>query len=318
MADSNKTPVTPDAGKGAGAPENSGGNSVFRLPKFFTHNPDNASADNRAPESVAHKSDAHKSLDTIQAQVQPDVAASATATPVAAPAATSPSKSGVIAAELAEMRDEIERLTEQVTQVNERESSLERVFDTLHAELSDYKNDFLYEHLKPVVRPLLFLFDSMEQFDSEIAMTQDVAPNATPAPGTLAAFVVRENVEYFRDQLIEALQVCEVTIMEAPRGAFNSKFHKAVDVMPVEREKDGTIVRVVRSGWFLNGQLLRPAEVVVGKFRAPVKPGQTPARPGAAAQNASATNANATNANAQNATANNAANVAQKSGDKTP
>ena len=121
----------------------------------------------------------------------------------------------------------------------------------------------------------------MEQFDSEIAMTQDAAPNAAPAPGTLAAFVVRENVEYFRDQLIEALQVCEVTIMEAPRGAFNSKFHKAVDVMPVEREKDGTIVRVVRSGWFLNGQLLRPAEVVVGKFRAPGKPGQPPARPGA-------------------------------------
>ena len=268
MADSNKTPVTSDSGKqSAGAPENSGGgNSVFRLPKFFSQNPDNASAD-----SHAHHSDDDASA-TIQAQVQPDAAPTA---------ATAPSKNSVVAAELAEMRDEIERLTEQVTQVNERESSLERVFDTLHAELSDYKNDFLYEHLKPVVRPLLFLFDSMEQFDSEIAMTQDAAPNAAPAPGTLAAFVVRENVEYFRDQLIEALQVCEVTIMEAPRGAFNSKFHKAVDVMPVEREKDGTIVRVVRSGWFLNGQLLRPAEVVVGKFRAPGKPGQPPARSGA-------------------------------------
>ena len=39
--------------------------------------------------------------------------------------------------------------------------------------------------------------------------------------------------------------------------------------MAVAREQDGTIVRVVRTGWFLNGQLLRPAEVVVGKFRAP-------------------------------------------------
>ena len=194
----------------------------------------------------------------------------------AAPAPATPSKSSIVAAELAEMRDEIERLTEQVTQVNERESSLERVFDTLHAELSDYKNDFLYEHLKPVVRPLLFLFDSIEQFDSEIAMTQSAAPNAVPAPGTLAAGVVRENIEYFRDQLVEALQVCEVTVMEAPRGAFNAKFHKAVDVMSVPREQDGNIVRVVRSGWFLNGQLLRPAEVVVGKFRAPAKPADPP------------------------------------------
>ena len=294
MADSNKTPVTPQSDKasGAGAPEGSGGGaSVFRLPKFFSqsaHEPDEERAD---PTGDADQ------MPVIRAQVQPDTKAQA-ATPPAMPSAGV----GVVAAELAEMRDEIERLTEQVTQVNERESSLERVFDTLHAELSDYKNDFLYEHLKPAVRPLLFLFDSIEQFDSEVAMTQSAAPNPTPTPGTLAAFVVRENIEYFRDQLVEALQVCEVTIMEAPRGAFNSKFHKAVDVMPVEREKDGTIVRVVRSGWFLNGQLLRPAEVVVGKFRAPGKTAQPPARP----QNGQGQNASAQNAQGQN--------VAQKSG----
>ena len=210
-------------------------------------------------------------------QTQPSQAQPTTATNTGAPVLVgqigqTPSRSSIVAAELSGLRDEIERLTQQITQVNEREGSLERVFDTLHAELSDYKNDFLYEHLKPVVRPLLFLFDSIEQFDSEVAMTQDAGPNPTATPGTLAAFVVRENIAFFRDQLVEALQVCEVTIMEAPRGAFNSKFHKAVDVMPVEREKDGTIVRVVRSGWFLNGQLLRPAEVVVGKFRAPTKP----------------------------------------------
>ncbi len=279
MADSNKTPVAPtsDKERSAGASENSGASSsVFRLPKFFTQNSDSATDEGRA-----HAPKQPEQPDAVQAQVQP--ATSASAAPDAQPMSAA-SKSSIVAAELAEMRDEIERLTEQVTQVNERESSLERVFDTLHAELSDYKNDFLYEHLKPVVRPLLFLFDSIEQFDSEVAMTQNSAPNPTPTPGTLAAFVVRENVEYFRDQLVEALQVCEVTIMEAPRGAFNSKFHKAVDVMPVEREKDGTIVRVVRSGWFLNGQLLRPAEVVVGKFRAPVKPGASAGAPAPAPQ----------------------------------
>lgn len=261
MADSHKTPVVPQKGKGREIETtdnpNAGGSSasVFRLPKFFTHSADTSGEEAR-DQAVA-----------IQAQILPADAANAGSTSVVPALA----RSGMVAAELSGLRDEIERLTQQVTQVNERESSLERVFDTLHAELSDYKNDFLYEHLKPVVRPLLFLFDSIEQFDTEVAMTQDAAPNPTATPGTLAAFVVRENVEYFRDQLVEALQVCEVTIMEAPRGAFNSKFHKAVDVMPVDREKDGTIVRVVRSGWFLNGQLLRPAEVVVGKFRAPTK-----------------------------------------------
>ena len=271
MADSNKTPVTPPSGKGQGGTPSEtpvASTSVFRLPKFFTQSSDNAA--NTAEEGRA-QAPAEPAPPTILAQVQP--APEQTVEPEAGVTSTAASRSSIVAAELAEMRDEIERLTEQVTQVNERESSLERVFDTLHAELSDYKNDFLYEHLKPVVRPLLFLFDSLEQFDSEVAMTQDAAPNPTAAPGTLAAAIVRENVEYFRDQLVEALQVCEVTLMDAPRGAFNSKFHKAVDVMPVPREQDGTIVRVVRSGWFLNGQLLRPAEVVVGKFRVPGKPG---------------------------------------------
>ena len=311
MADSNKTPVTPasDQAAGAGASENSGGSSVFRLPKFFTQN-------SHAEENVDATAGADDST-AIRAQVQPATTSQSVAPAQAATAPASsgavPANAGVMAAELADMRDEIERLTEQVTQVNERESSLERVFDTLHAELSDYKNDFLYEHLKPVVRPLLFLFDSIEQFDSEVAMTQNVLPNPSPTPGTLAAFVVRENIEYFRDQLVEALQVCEVTIMEAPRGAFNSKFHKAVDVMPVEREKDGTIVRVVRSGWFLNGQLLRPAEVVVGKFRAPGKTPQPATRTNPAT--GATVNAQAGAAQTQNATQ--AQSAMPKTGGKT-
>ena len=263
MADSKITSGAPKIGAGQGQAASPAKNAaagiardeapaIFRLPKFFSQSAEPAVATPPAPEPAL-------------ADPNADVASSG--------ASAAPSRSSVVGAELAAMREEIERLTEQITQVNERESSLERVFDTLHAELSDYKNDFLYEHLKPVVRPLLFLFDSIEQFDSEVAMTQSAAPNPASAllPGTLAAATVRENVEYFRDQLVEALQVCEVTIMEAPRGAFNAKLHKAVDVMPVPQEQDGTIVRVVRSGWFLNGQLLRPAEVVVGKFRAPTK-----------------------------------------------
>jgi molecular chaperone GrpE (heat shock protein) len=173
---------------------------------------------------------------------------------------------GEVASELSDLRSEIQRLTEQVSYINERESSLERVFDTLHAELADYKNDFLYEHLKPVVRPLLFLFDSLEQFDSEVSMAE-ATMNANAQGGILSPQGVRDNVQYFRDQLTEALRVCEVTIMDTPTGPFNPRLHKAIDVMPVPSEQDGTVVRAVRSGWFLNGQLLRPAEVVVGKFR---------------------------------------------------
>jgi molecular chaperone GrpE (heat shock protein) len=53
--------------------------------------------------------------------------------------------------------------------------------------------------------------------------------------------------------------------MEAPKGAFNARLHKVIDVVPVEASQDGIVQRVVRSGWYLNGALLRSAEVIVGK-----------------------------------------------------
>ncbi|MBW3635547.1 MAG: nucleotide exchange factor GrpE [Armatimonadetes bacterium] len=228
----------------------------FRLPKLFAQG-----AEAAAEATLTEVEIAQSEADPETAKARPPASVASNGSPGAASdAALDP------ASEMAAMRQAIENLSEQVTHVNERETALERVFDALHAELADYKNDFLYEHLKPVVRPLLFLFDSLEQFDGEVAMAQATMTQAA-TESVLSPPIVQENLRFFRDQLIEALQVCEVTIMETPHGAFNAKFHKAIDVVPVKAPEDGTIVRVVRSGWFLNGQLLRPAEVVIGKFR---------------------------------------------------
>lgn len=237
--------------------------SRFRLPKFFTQNAeaaaeatlsDEGGRDAKGANSAASQPGSHSGGAAVGGVIPGGGAASESAT------------HADVAGQIALMQEMLTGLSGQIAQVNERETSLERVFDALHSELADYKNDFLYEHLKPVVRPLLFLFDSLEQFDGEVAMVE--ATLTTESRGEiLSPPVVRENIRYFRDQLIEALRTCEVTIMDAPRGVFNPKFQKAIDIMPVSQHQDNEILRVVRSGWFLNGQLLRPAEVVVGKFR---------------------------------------------------
>ncbi len=224
----------------------------FRLPEFFT----------KGAEAAAEAS-LQENLPAAEAGGSRPPDSPETSAP--APAEMAGMNEEHLALEIGAIRGGLESIGDMVTAINEREGALEKVFDALHAELADYKNDFLYEHLKPVVRPLLFLFDSMEQFDAEVAMTE--VATGQERRQSISPAVVRENVRYFRDQLIEALRVCEVVVMEPPRGAFNAKFHKAIDVVPVAQEQDGTIQRVVRSGWFLNGQLLRPAEVVVGRFR---------------------------------------------------
>lgn len=168
-----------------------------------------------------------------------------------------------MAQELLSLRQQLQNIHGEISDLNSRESGQEKVFDTLHAELSGYKKDFIYEHLKPVVRPLLFLYDSLEQFDTEVAAFE--RPQGEERRSALSPRVVRDNVTFFRDQLVEALQVCEVTMMEEPKGEFNPKLHKAIEAVAVDPSQNNTIQKVVRSGWYLNGQLLRPAEVVVGR-----------------------------------------------------
>lgn len=170
-------------------------------------------------------------------------------------------------AELQELRETVSEIHRVLSEFADRGSAQEKVFDTLHSELQDYKNDFIYEHLKPVLWPLLFLFDSLEQYAREIV------GRATSTGGhQVDAKEVLDHLKFFRGQLVESLRICEVTPMKQPSGFIDPKCHKGIGVEPVQNPADdNTIRRVVRTGWFLNGKVLRHAEVIVGKHTEVVK-----------------------------------------------
>jgi molecular chaperone GrpE len=177
----------------------------------------------------------------------------------AAPVATSDADS---AQELQEIRALVEDIQRVVVEVADRGMAQDKVFDTLHAELQDYKNDFIYEHLKPVLWPLLFLFDSLEQYAREVVGRV----NAT-GESQVEAKEVLDHLKFFRGQLVESLRICEVTPMKQPQGAFDPKLQKPIGVETTEDpSEDNTVRRVVRTGWYLNGKVLRHAEVVVAKL----------------------------------------------------
>lgn len=168
-------------------------------------------------------------------------------------------------AELQELRETVSEIHRVLSDFAERGSAQEKVFDTLHSELQDYKNDFIYEHLKPVLWPLLFLFDSLEQYAREI-----VARAASTGGHQVDAKEVLDHLKFFRGQLVESLRICEVTPMKQPSGAIDVKCHKGIGVEAVQNPTDdNTVRRVVRTGWFLNGKVLRHAEVIIGKYSAP-------------------------------------------------
>lgn len=177
---------------------------------------------------------------------------------------------------IAVLREQMEAMRGDIGQINGRGADSARVFEVLHAELGDYKRDFIFAHIKPLLRPLLFLSDSLDVFDGEMKLYEDAQSAQTLAPDALRGAKVRQNIAFLRDQLIEALGVCEVEPMPIPHGKFDAHFQKAVQTAPVAQEFDGTIVRVIRLGWTLNGQILRPAEVVVGKAEIGKIAGETP------------------------------------------
>ncbi len=169
--------------------------------------------------------------------------------------------------EIEQLRGGMEEMYRVMTEMQERGDAQDKVFNTLHSELQDYKNDFIYEHMKPVVRPLLFLFDHMEQFENELAAQRNPAPSQSSERRLLSPELMCENISFFRDQLVEALRICEVTPMKRPEGEVDARLHKVVDTIPTDAAQENKIQRVVRSGWYLNGRVFRPAEVVIGQSR---------------------------------------------------
>jgi molecular chaperone GrpE len=166
---------------------------------------------------------------------------------------------------IAFLREQMGEMHGQINQIQQRSGESQKVFDVLHHELNDYKRDFIYEHLKPLLRPLLFLYDSLQEFDGEMKLYETAQLENPQSPGALPATKVRQNIGFLRDQLTEALSVCEVEPIPVPSGHFDAKNQKAIDTAPTSAELDGTIVQVVRIGWTMHGHLMRPAEVILGK-----------------------------------------------------
>ncbi len=154
--------------------------------------------------------------------------------------------------------DGLGQLFDLVVALHDQDAAENKAFDTLHAELSDYKNDFFYERLKPFARQLLFVCDALEQYQQEVA-------ECAAQGQTLPASEVQANVSHCAAQLRDALLLIETAPVADAQGTFDPKLQRAVEVERVPKARDKEIVRQVRAGWTMGGNLLRPADVVVGK-----------------------------------------------------
>jgi molecular chaperone GrpE (heat shock protein) len=162
----------------------------------------------------------------------------------------------------AALADRIRRLDEHVLALRNTETVNQRLFDSLHQELIQYRDNFLYETLqKPFIRDLLLLFDDLTALSSQLqsAMESGGAKRAKPVRW-------RENLENSIHSLTEILHRMEVSEIESTEKV-DRAIHRVVSFEPAEfAEDDGRIVMRLKRGFRWRDQVLRPEEVVAKRF----------------------------------------------------
>ena len=77
---------------------------------------------------------------------------------------------------------------------------------------------------------------------------------------------LRQGVEMVRRQFLGKLESFGVTPIETSNSAFDPQLHEAVTTVPAASpDQDGTVVGVVRRGYRIGDDVLRPAAVAVAK-----------------------------------------------------
>jgi molecular chaperone GrpE len=74
-----------------------------------------------------------------------------------------------------------------------------------------------------------------------------------------------EGVAMVRDQLHSRLEDAGVESFDPTGEKFDPQLHEALSMQPAEGAESGVVVETVERGYRLNGQVLRPAKVVVSK-----------------------------------------------------
>lgn len=112
------------------------------------------------------------------------------------------------------------------------------------------------------------LLDVLDNLERAIAaareQTQTSAPEAIDRVDKVDK--VTRGVELVRDQFLGKLTSYGVTRLKTLGEPFDAARHEAVSMAPVaDASQDGLIVAVVRDGYAIGEEILRPASVVVGK-----------------------------------------------------
>jgi len=157
--------------------------------------------------------------------------------------------------------EDLERqLADQGAQLQAFAADHRRALDEFEQAKTRLRRDVAKEVERGKRAVLVELLDVVDNLDRAVAAAQ------TSAGANDAAITLTRGVELVRDQFLSKLAGLGVSRVPALGQAFDAARHEAVTTTPVQDPaRDGTIVSVVKEGYAIGDEILRPASVVVGK-----------------------------------------------------
>jgi molecular chaperone GrpE (heat shock protein) len=170
--------------------------------------------------------------------------------------------SAISAAKTVDFTQQCQKIDEQLSAIRSTESVNKQLFDSLHAELLKYRDNFLHESLqKPFIHDLVNLYDDLTALGQQL---RNASEERGGKRGRIAQW--RDNLENAIHSLVEILHRFEVKEIETKERVDRS-YHKILSYEPADfPEEDGCIVMRVKRGFVWRGKLLRPEEVIAKRF----------------------------------------------------
>ena len=146
------------------------------------------------------------------------------------------------------------RLADTTTQLQNALSERRRAGEDFEQARTRIRRDMAREVERGKRSVLIELLDVVDNLDRAIA-----------AAGEESASPLLRGVQLVRDQFLAKLESFGVTRVPALGQPFDATRHEAIATAPVDdASEDGIVLTVVKEGYTIGDELLRPASVIVG------------------------------------------------------
>lgn len=155
-------------------------------------------------------------------------------------------------AELAKVQEELAKVNEDLAVAHNDYLKLLAEFNTFRQRTKDERDSIISGAATDIIKGMLPVLDDCERAMALLETSKDEA--------------AKEGTRLIYDKLFGYLKSKGLEKIEAKGKAFDTDFHEAEALIPVDDEdKNGIVFDVIQTGYTLDGKILRYAKVVVGQ-----------------------------------------------------